>query len=68
MTAIEYFNGKQWVINVGANNEVAGRSLEQAKYTADLIEHGKVWFDGDGIGFRINATPESDGSVTLAAA
>jgi hypothetical protein len=52
MTAVEYFNGRYWVINTPFG-EVAGRTLEQAQSTAKRIINGSVVFDMDGIGIRI---------------
>lgn len=64
MSADKYFDGRCWVVNRDGN-QCAGRTLDQAEYTAQLIHDGRVWFDHDGIGLRIKQTIGPDGAANL---
>jgi hypothetical protein len=53
----QFFDGRCWVISTN-NNQVAGRTPEQAQKTYNLIESGQVLFDSDGIGRRVKVESE----------
>ena len=53
MEPLNYYDGVCYVINT-AVGQTAGRTPAQAQYTANLIMDGRVYFDKDGIGIRVN--------------